>query len=437
MAGVSIGIKKKPRLKSEDIRRMDERNEDLSAETRSAKASSPITAPLVSIVIVNHNYQTFVSDAIRSAQRQSYRPFECLVLDNGSSDDSATIIEGLIAGDGRFAFHRIPENRGHLGAALYALDHIRGEFVIFLDADDILFDSCLDFHVQAHLAARHPTGLSSSACVEISAIGQALLMGSFWISDICEWLPPDLAPSSSVPRLAHVTGEDYARLAQATRWAGREISGWIWGAGSSNMFRRSILDLLRPGGGASVIFGGVDGYYAPLAHAVAGTLLINTPLYGYRIHGDNDYKTLPSLVGVDGGKQDAKFRANAMLRLGLLTVIERAGAEHPLVNRSSFWRFLDIVAGARTHGASPYRHAEIRAALIERYQKLQEPFGRRVLIKRLRQRMSLSDCARIIMAGERKGRLAAALLRLLLTDASARAKSILSKINRPSAPSLG
>jgi len=88
---------------------------------------------LVSIVIPNHNYGRFVSDAVESALSQSYRPIEVIVVDNGSTDDSLARLEAF--GD-RIRLIAQPDlgqagsrNRGILASA--------GEFVAFLDADDV------------------------------------------------------------------------------------------------------------------------------------------------------------------------------------------------------------------------------------------------------------------------------------------------------------
>src|SRR5258708_21691801 len=98
-----------------------------------------IPEPLVSVVLVNWNYARFVCDAINSIAEQSYRRFECLVIDNGSDDDSASAIAAQIEGDPRFKLERFPNNVGHLGAGIWSLDKVKGEFITFLDADDFLF----------------------------------------------------------------------------------------------------------------------------------------------------------------------------------------------------------------------------------------------------------------------------------------------------------
>jgi glycosyltransferase involved in cell wall biosynthesis len=86
----------------------------------------------VSVLINNYNYARFVSDAIDSALEQSYRPLEVVVVDDGSTDDSRTVIE-------RYGDRIVPvfkTNGGHGSTFNAGLTHARGEILGFLDADD-------------------------------------------------------------------------------------------------------------------------------------------------------------------------------------------------------------------------------------------------------------------------------------------------------------
>jgi glycosyltransferase involved in cell wall biosynthesis len=94
---------------------------------------------LVSVCIVNHNYGRFVDDAIASALSQTHHPVQVVVVDDGSTDDS---IARLRRWGRRIEFVTQP-NHG-MGAALnLAFSRARGEYVIFLDADDCLHPDAL------------------------------------------------------------------------------------------------------------------------------------------------------------------------------------------------------------------------------------------------------------------------------------------------------
>ena len=262
--------------------------------------------PLVSVVIVNWNYARFVGAAIESVKRQDYRRFECVIVDNCSTDDSVAVINASISDDGRFRLVRLPENDGHLGAALKILPELNGRFVNFLDADDLLFDNFLSFHVQAHLASKAPAGFTSSDIVTIDA-QDALMMG--------QSAPPHEAErrrlrkclrESRVPALPSIGEAQYAFLRSVTREAPPDIGRWCWSQGSANVIRREMLNLLaieaeRP------LLGGVDGYFLIPLFALCGVNLIGAPLSAYRLHGANDHSRLPQLTGLRAGNESRLF----------------------------------------------------------------------------------------------------------------------------------
>ena len=82
--------------------------------------------PLVSVVIPNRNYGRFIGAAINSIRSQDYTHFECLIIDNGSTDDSRAVITRHIDGDARFSLLFFDKNHGVMGAWLEALDRVRG-----------------------------------------------------------------------------------------------------------------------------------------------------------------------------------------------------------------------------------------------------------------------------------------------------------------------
>jgi glycosyltransferase involved in cell wall biosynthesis len=91
---------------------------------------------LVSILIPCFNAEEFVGEAIESALSQDYTSFEVIVLDDGSTDNSRQVIRQH-ASDPRFSWESGP-NAGGNAARNRLLQMSRGEFVQWLDADDIL-----------------------------------------------------------------------------------------------------------------------------------------------------------------------------------------------------------------------------------------------------------------------------------------------------------
>nr|VFJ58847.1 MAG: Glycosyltransferase involved in cell wall bisynthesis [Candidatus Kentron sp. FW]VFJ58917.1 MAG: Glycosyltransferase involved in cell wall bisynthesis [Candidatus Kentron sp. FW] len=90
-------------------------------------------APLVSIIIPCYNHARFVAEAIESALGQTHSPVEVIVVDDGSTDDSVRVISGF---SDRVLFLQ-QENLGPSVARNTGFRVSKGEFIAFLDADDL------------------------------------------------------------------------------------------------------------------------------------------------------------------------------------------------------------------------------------------------------------------------------------------------------------
>lgn len=90
----------------------------------------------ISIIMPVYNSEKYVSEAIESVCNQSYKNWELLIVNDGSVDLSAEIIENYAKKDTRITvFHK--QNEGVSIARNYALDKISGEYVTFIDSDDV------------------------------------------------------------------------------------------------------------------------------------------------------------------------------------------------------------------------------------------------------------------------------------------------------------
>lgn len=95
------------------------------------------TASTVSVIMPAYNAAAYIEAAVRSVMAQTHTAWELLVIDDGSSDDTCTIVERLMTEDSRIRLHRNACNSGVAVTRNRGLDLCRGEYVAFLDSDDI------------------------------------------------------------------------------------------------------------------------------------------------------------------------------------------------------------------------------------------------------------------------------------------------------------
>ena len=106
--------------------------------------------PLVSVVIPVYNHEKYVAECIDSALGQTYRDFEVVVVDDGSTDRTPEILDRYA---GRITRIR-QENRGGAAALNTAILHARGEFIAWVSSDDVYMPTMLE--EQVRFFAAHP-----------------------------------------------------------------------------------------------------------------------------------------------------------------------------------------------------------------------------------------------------------------------------------------
>lgn len=111
-------------------------------ERKKALRTSPST--LVSIVIPAFNMDKFIVDTICSALAQTHTNIEIIVVDDCSNDNTASQVSELQKNEQRISFYRLKENSGVCVARNKGLNRAHGEYVVFLDADDILHPTAIE-----------------------------------------------------------------------------------------------------------------------------------------------------------------------------------------------------------------------------------------------------------------------------------------------------
>lgn len=167
---------------------------------------------LISVVVPVYNAGPWLAPCLASVAAQTHTAWECILSDDGSTDGSAAACDAAAAADPRFRVLHRP-NAGPNAARQAGLEAARGEYLCFLDADDLLRPDFL-----ARLLA-----LARVSGAQVAACGVQRFSGS---------CPPPLTGDCS----REVLTADEARL--ALLWGRRQMAWGLW----NKLFHKSLFD---------------------------------------------------------------------------------------------------------------------------------------------------------------------------------------------------
>jgi glycosyltransferase involved in cell wall biosynthesis len=173
----------------------------MTASGRPIESGSAPGTPQVSVIVAAFNAAAHIEEACRSALAQTLADLEVIIVDDGSTDDTAAIVDRLSARDGRLRLIRQP-NRGVAAARNAAIAASRGEFLAPLDADDVWDARKLEQQV-ARMRERGPaTGLVYCWWISIDPTGRVLDRSPNWEVEgaaLRQLLEINFTGNSSVP----------------------------------------------------------------------------------------------------------------------------------------------------------------------------------------------------------------------------------------------
>ena len=99
--------------------------------------------PLVSIIIPTYNRAHLINETLNSVLKQTYTNWECIIVDDGSTDNTSKILKDYCSKDIRFQYHQRPLNLlpGGNGARNYGFELSKGEFINWFDDDDVMLEN--------------------------------------------------------------------------------------------------------------------------------------------------------------------------------------------------------------------------------------------------------------------------------------------------------
>jgi glycosyltransferase involved in cell wall biosynthesis len=252
--------------------------------------------PLVSVIIVNFNYGHYLEGAIESVCAQTYSNIEIIVVDNASSDESPAILAAIAERDPQVTIVRRTSNDGQTAATLDGFTHSSGQYVIFLDADDVLLPLCVETHIYVHLSSRIHIGLTAGDMLQatndhvVVSTGEAMnayiRSGRGRRPDI--WRPSQALrdwPPSNIGK----------NLSAKAIYVPPLCTNWVWSPTSGLCYRRDAIALFVDNEHLPYLWTATDMYFAHGIGGWCGSVLIDEPVFIYRLHGSNLYSLTPQL----------------------------------------------------------------------------------------------------------------------------------------------
>lgn len=207
---------------------------------------------------------------LESIKAQTYRNFEIIIVDDCSNDNSCKIIEDFISEnqDLKITLIKQSSNQGQMASMIKGLESAQGQFVSFIDSDDILMPDYAKHHIRVHLE----TSVAFTSCqiIEIGEDDEIHTMNSI-SSPHCKNLD-ELFAGENI---------NYKILKH------KHFGGWYWSPNSSAMFRKASIELIINYQNADKWKICPDKFLFNFANLIGGSAIIYTPLIGYRRHKNN------------------------------------------------------------------------------------------------------------------------------------------------------
>ena len=107
--------------------------------------------PLVSVIIPTYNRAQLIGETLDSVLAQTYYNWECIIVDDGSSDNTDEVVGVYVKKDKRFKYYHRPDEHlpGGNGARNYGFNMSQGEYVNWFDSDDLMMPEKLELKVKA------------------------------------------------------------------------------------------------------------------------------------------------------------------------------------------------------------------------------------------------------------------------------------------------
>lgn len=130
--------------------------------------------PLVTVICNCYNHEPYIIESIQSVENQSYKNIEIIVLNNGSIDNSNRIISDYLANKPNIRYVNWRETQPITIAFNRIVELSRGEYLIDLAGDDVLFPYCVETQIKTFLSSDNNIGMVCGNAYHIDEQGNIL-----------------------------------------------------------------------------------------------------------------------------------------------------------------------------------------------------------------------------------------------------------------------
>ncbi len=236
--------------------------------------------PLVTFVVTSYNYEKYILKTLESIKSQTYKNIEIIVVDDKSSDNSVELIKKFIS-ENRDLNIKLTEheyNYGQLKAFQTGLKEANGQFISFIDSDDIIVKDYANTHLRVHLSTS--VAFTSSQIFEIGENDEIHTMYS-----VSSPQKQKSFPAKSLDSIMDFVPDEIDYKILDIKSA--PFGGWWWSPSSSAMFRKSSIEILLSYPTPQDWRICPDKFLFNLANLIGGSAIIYLPLAGYRRHNMN------------------------------------------------------------------------------------------------------------------------------------------------------
>lgn len=231
--------------------------------------------PCISFIVTSYNYAKFIEETVISIKNQTYNNIEIIVVDDYSTDNSIEILEKI----NNIKLIKHDKNKGQLASILTGLKQANGDYVSFIDSDDVLFENYAEILIQK---------LLTTNVAFVSA-----------------------------------NSEENKVLTPKTN----SFGGWWWQPMSSAMFKKSVIDILINYINTELWRICPDKFLFNFAHLIGNSELVSDKLFFKRQHENN--------AGISKNRFLINLKNNLIIRKELKSFI--------LKNKEHFKNYKELI----------------------------------------------------------------------------------------------